>query len=159
MPRGGARPGAGRKPKARPATVLGMDGRRFPLLPADAVPVRDEAVMALADPPADLPPAQQAIWTQYAPAAIEQRTLVPATVMGFRQLCEQTAMAAVLAARIEKVGAASKRAGDPLRHYVRLAQRLDASLARFKLTSFGKPADGKASTQPAANPWVQVGRR
>ena len=38
--------------------------------------------------------------------------------------------------------------------YVRLAQRLDASLARFKLTASGKPA---SSDRPKVeNPWSRV---
>ena len=59
---------------------------------------------------------------------------------------------------IEKVGPTTKRAEGYLRTYVKLAQRLDNTLARFKLTSFGKPADGAGVRKPVANPWAAVAK-
>lgn len=160
MSRGGYRVGAGRKPKApKTAVVIGIDGtRRTDTRPASVPAPPADDVPALADPPADLLPDQQAFWRLYAPSAIEQRTLVPATVIGFRELCEQFALKQAIAARINtyKLGAGSKSADAALRSYVKLAQRIDATLARFKLTAFGKPADVGAAKQPVANPWAQV---
>lgn len=158
MPRGGRRVGAGRKPSGRRAIVLGMDGVRRDNEPGLAVEPRDTPQEAgLIDPPADLSPAQQEFWRRWAPFAIEQRTLIPATVAGFRELCEQFALKQVLARRIHALGAGSEKAASRLRAYVQLAQRLDSTLARFKLTSFGKPADNAGrARQTAANPWAQV---
>lgn len=161
MPRGGRRVGAGRKPKAKKAVVLGFDGARRsdpPAVPAAAAPSVDQ-FQDLATPPGDLPADQQAFWRLYAPYALEQRTLIPATVIGFRELCELFAIKHTIAAQIQgyKLGAASKSAAAPLRTYMKLAQRLDALLARFKLTSFGKAADTGGPAKPAvANPWAQV---
>lgn len=141
-----------------------MDGARRPVTTVvDApavpfVPVADVDTTDLAIPPIDLLPAEQAFWRLYATAAVEQRTLVPSTVIGFRELCEQFALKQALAMRINKyaLGAGSKSAEGPLRAYVKLAQRIDATLARFKLTAFGKPADVGAAKTPAANPWALV---
>lgn len=116
-----------------------------------------EDSLNLALPPADLPPAQRAIWEQWAPAAIEQRTLVATTVVGFRELCEQAALKQAIHRRLQKLGPASSEAEGQMRTYVKLAQRLDATIARFKLTAFGKPADGGGARKSAAtNPWAQV---
>ncbi len=83
MPRGGRRVGAGRKPRPKPAVVLGMNGAR---LDADQVsaPADDPAKSPLLKPPAELTPKERACWKRFAGHAIEQRTLVPATVAGFR---------------------------------------------------------------------------
>jgi hypothetical protein len=159
MPRGGARVGAGRKPKARKAVVLGMDGQRLlgepgsPGSPWVAPVVGDDPLLA---PPADLPPAQQDFWRIYAPYAIEQRTLVAATVAGFRELCEQFALKQTIARGIQRLGAGSSKAEGRMRNYVKLAQRLDATLARFKLTGFGKPVDAGGARKAGTSPWAQV---
>src|SRR4051812_2731686 len=107
MPRGGRRTGAGRKPggkkrPAPPAVVLGMDGARLQTTAAALPSVVDVVALAVdpADPllipPAGMPDNQRAIWTARAPHAIAQGTLIPATVVGFAELCEQAAMKAEL---------------------------------------------------------------
>lgn len=63
----------------------------------------------------------------------------------------------MLAAKINHLGADTKEAAPYLLSYLKLAQRVDASLARFKLTAFGKPAVSD-KPQPAANPWAQVAK-
>lgn len=157
MPRGGSRVGAGRKPKAK-AIVLGMDGARRIASEVNVATPEADAI-DLAVPPADLPEAQHAFWRRYAPAALEQRTLAPSTVAGFRELCERFVLKETLAARIAsfKLGAASKSADPLLRQYVKLAQRVEASLKEFKLTAFGKPVLAMTPTHRAANPWSEVG--
>lgn len=153
--------GAGRKPGSRSAVVLGLDGKR---LNADAVhqvtgtpdPVDEDGLLA---PPSDLPREYRRYWARYAPSAIVQRTLIPAHVPGFRELCEQAAFKDALAKRIRRLKPESDNASDLLRHYEKLAQRLDATLARFKLTGFGKPAEtGAGARKVAASPWAAVGR-
>lgn len=171
MGHGGARVGAGRPPKPREGgVVLQMDtaARREALdhPPASEAsrPLSEEVKSSvytdLAEPPADLTEGQAAFWRQYAGHAIDVGTLVPATVGGFRELCEQFALKQAIATRIEKVKPTSKRAEAHLRIYVRLAQRVDASLARFKLTSFGKPAEGSTGgriIKAPTNPWAALG--
>jgi hypothetical protein len=169
MPRGGRRVGTGRKPTAKRGVVLGLDGARRPdpgpapppIAVNDAAPAAVDAIHDMATPPADLPVAQQDFWRIYAPAAIEQRTLITATVGGFRELCEQFALKQAIATRIGKLklGAASKSAEGPLRHYVKLSQRVDASMARFKLTAMGKPAEVGVVKPATANPWAAVAGR
>jgi hypothetical protein len=154
VPRGGRRPGSGRKPK----NVLGFPGGK-PVagIAASVVAPADLAVLAM--PPADLRPAEQALWKLYALHAIEQRTLVPATVAGFRELVEVFVLKDDLHAKIQKFGTDGKSGQDRLRTYTRLSQRLDAALARYKLTAFGKPMDsgGGGAKKAPANPWAQVG--
>ncbi len=151
MPRGGARPGAGAKPKGRHNIV------DFPAHATSATtPLSPDAVASLHEPPADLPDAQKAIWRVYAPLAIEQRTLALATAPGFRELVEQMALKDDIATRLARFGADGKTGSDRVKLYTRLSQRVDASLARFKLTAFGKPADGSGQKQAQANPWSQV---
>jgi phage terminase small subunit len=136
-----------------------MDGVRrdlesIPLGPAPPTSAEDASLL---EPPADLIPAQQEFWRRWAPFAIEQRTLVPATVAGFRELCEQFVLKAAIARRLQRLGPGSEKALSTMRSYVQLAQRLDSTLARFKLTGFGKPADsGGRARQAATNPWAQV---
>jgi hypothetical protein len=156
MPRGGRRVGAGRKPK-RPGIVLNMAGARVsataPMLgPAPAVPTESAALL---DPPAGLTQVQQDRWRQLAPYAIAQLTLVEATRPGFAELCEQLVMKEQIAAAINAAGAAHEGMDRLLRQYVKLTQRLDASLARFRLTGSGK-AEAAAQRKPAANPWTAV---
>lgn len=117
----------------------------------------------LAEPPADLKGQQRDIWRELAPYAVQQGTLIASTVAGFRELCEQLAFKRSVAAAITRRGAGRKDAESSHRIYARLAQRVDASLARFKLTSYGKPADAgfTAATEkrvptPPKNPWATV---
>jgi hypothetical protein len=117
----------------------------------------DEA--ALAVPPRDLPRDQRKYWTRYAPLAIAQQTLIPAHAPGFRELCEQAAFKDALAKEIRKLKPESPNASDVLRHYEKLVQRLDATLARFRLTGFGKPAAAASAARKAsASPWAAVGK-
>ena len=162
MPRGGSRPGAGRKPgsKNQTAVVIGMDGSRRPRAemptPTDVpVPVQTGP---LVEPPADLSEPEQAFWRQVAPLAVRQRTLTEAEVPGLRELCQVYVMKEQVAGRIAraKAGAATKAVDGLLRHYVKLGQRVDALLARFKLTAFGKPSTDTAAKPAAVNPWASM---
>ena len=155
MPRGGRRVNAGRKPSSQRGVVIGLDGVRQPA--GAALASIDDATQRLAIPPKDLTKGQRRFWETYAPRAIEQRTLIDATVAGFRELCEQWALKDAIADDIHTKGPTTRDAEAQLRTYVKLAQRVDSSLARFKLTGFGKPAEtGSGRQAPAANPWAQV---
>jgi phosphopantetheinyl transferase len=81
---------------------------------------------------------------------------VPATLPGFRELCEQADLKRQVDKRLRKIGATTEAADGLLRHQVKLAQLLDARLARFKLTAFGKPADDRAGRKVSENPWAHV---
>lgn len=150
MPRGGARVGAGR-PRKTPAVVVGMDGARF-----TAPPMPPPSDSPLLEPPADLAKPLQAIWRDLAPLAVQQQTLVAATTAGFRELCEQLHLKRELARALHKHGAASAEADRVLKQYVKVALRVDGTLARFRLTGMGKPEPAAAVRPKAANPWAQV---
>ena len=160
MPRGGRRVGSGRKPKAKGQVLMfnPADGRQSnPALPGvSSQPDYDDVDLLV--PPSDLMPAQRRAWRLLAPHAVEQQTLVPATLAGFRQLCRQWVMADVFAAKIGRLGAGSQSASRFVVIALKIDQRLDATLARFKLTGFGKPADKKDPKGQASNTWAEVGR-
>lgn len=170
MPRGGARVGSGRKPNppAAPANVIPM---RAAAAPPDGGPVPPasgevvhpppghpaDPIAPLLTPPDDLDEDLAAIWRKFAPSAIEVGTLVEATAPGFRELVELYALKQAIGAHLRKVKQLhSKRNEGHLRTYLKLSQRLDVSLGRFKLTAFGKPVDGGRGGIPKkepANPW------
>jgi hypothetical protein len=118
-------------------------------------PAADAPPDPLLESPADLSVEAQSVWLKWAALALAERTLTPATAAGFRELCQQSGLLAVTLARIQLLGPASKEADPYLKTYIKLAQRLDGSLARFKLTAFGKPATSD-KPKAAANIWAQV---
>jgi hypothetical protein len=136
---GGARIGAGRKPRSR---AFALVPRPRPAPPPSARPADED----LAIPPADLPADQMAIWRAYAPLAIERHTLTPATVPAFRLLCELDVQKAVVGRLVDK------GALGGLRTFMQLSRQVEALLARFALAPFGKPIEDAAAA-PAANPW------
>jgi len=162
MGHGGARVGAGRKPKRRRNTVpfTPIDGGR-----AGDVPQK---------PPADLPADQWDFWATYAPLAIEQGTLTTATVGAFRLLCEVDAEKRATREQIEKDGRTFVKVtrdfeGNELREfkahpltgsYRQLAQRVEALMGRFKLAPFGKAVDGAGNGRGRGatpiNPWAKI---
>jgi hypothetical protein len=162
MARGGARVGAGRKPKEKRTLTL-VNSRRdpTPAPPRPPADVDDE----LALPPTDLTPAERDVWRVWAPLALEAQTLTPATAVGFRELCTVAVLTHAIAESIELARAPGKKdeqryaIGDALKLYTKYAQRLDGLLARFKLTAFGKPVDGAAKPTAAVNPWAEVAKK
>jgi hypothetical protein len=155
MARGGRRLGAGRKPIPRAGVVLTLTGRREPPAAlAPATPITPITRITPIKPPPGMPAAARGPWRRLAPLAIAERTLTPATAAGFAQLCCQWAYLVELQTTIARLGAGTREADGYLKQYGRLAQRLDASLARFKLTADGKPA----APAPVAtvNPWARV---
>lgn len=150
MPKGGLRIGAGRKPKG-PPKVVGMDGRALVAPPGPSLEVA--AAEPIAQPPEGMREAEAAVWLALAPLAVAQQTLVPATVRGFRELCEQAVMKQQIADAIAAAGASTSGMDALLRHYAKLAQRFDQSLARFRLTAAGKP-EAAASKPKKASPWA-----
>jgi hypothetical protein len=155
MGRGGRRAGAGRKPGSTRGTVLRMDGTRQPTGPElpPAVPV--DAQASLREPPADLLAAAQPCWRAWVDLALAERTLTPATVPGFRELCLRMAAVQALDTRIAELGIATTEALPYQRERRGWAGQLAVSLKDFKLTAFGKPATSD-KPKAAANPWAQV---
>jgi len=99
---------------------------------------------------------QRAFWTAWAPHAIDQGTLVPETVAGFRELCEQIEVKVALFAEMQAVGIASAEGERCLKRWEKVAQRVDASMGRFRLTAFGKPMESTKRAAPKANPWGRI---
>lgn len=154
MARGGPRAGSGRKPRHHDGVVLVMPARPGRVVPATPM-LEPEEVAGLLTAPAELQDSAKAIWGQWANHAIAERTLTPATAAGFGQLCQQWVYLSMLVGKIDHLGVDTKEAAPYLLSYLKLAQRLDNSLARFKLTAFGKPAISE-KPKTAANPWAQV---
>lgn len=151
---GGARVGAGRKPRAERGVVLGMDGLRKTV---DLAPSGDDE--ALLTPPAGLTAAQARYWRLWAPLAIAQRTLTRETVPGFREACELAAMKEPLAKRIRRVGPERSEARELVRDYLKFSKDLRTALQQYKLGAFGKPeAVGRARTKTVSSPWEAVGK-
>lgn len=89
MPRGGARIGAGRKPKPRPADVLQHPSSALPTRSA-IVPPTTNGVSPVEefDAPDDLTPEERHVWLKQAPHAFKQRTLTRASAMAFERYCK-----------------------------------------------------------------------
>ena len=146
--------GSGRKPK-RDRVVVPMVGHRAPVRP-ELSPVDPVEREGLLKAPEDLPDEVRAVWHRLADHAVAERTLTPATSEGFLQLCQQLTYLEQMVTRINHLRADTKEASSYLQTFLKLSQRVDSSLARFKLTALGKPA---VSDKPkaAANPWVALG--
>ncbi len=158
MPRGGARPGSGPKPKRREAVVLGLDGQRQKMGPKpDGLPpaVDGETKEALLVAPYWLTEAARGYWERWAVQALAERTLTPSTAAGFVELCQRADYVGKLAFKIASLGADTQDALPYLNLYDRMSRSLETSLARFKLTAFGKPATSD-KPKAAENPWAQV---
>lgn len=155
MARGGRRIGAGRKPGTKNESLGVPRIHRFPSRtppPPPAAPVESGPLL---EPPDELESAAQDVWRKYAGYALGERTLTEATATGFREFCQQWVYVRELDKTIQRLGAGTKEAEPYFRTYLKLVQRLDSSLARFKLTAFGKPA-APEKPKAAANPWAQV---
>ena len=161
MPRGGRRPGAGRKPKdaalraidggAAKGRTVGAPVIALPTTNSDQVPEACEEFQA----PDSLTREQRQIWLQLAPFAFANRTLTRGTALAFERLCKHVALERELE-RGELAGGSDHRG---------MIQRVDAELARFMLAPFGKavyerPAVAPtAPTSPAGNPLARFLKR
>ncbi len=168
MPRGGARVGAGRKPKTprkppKTGALVAFDGGR--------VGGDGETPPALSgEPPETLPADEQAFWRAYAPLAIAAGTLTPQTAGSFRLLCELDAEKRATKETMDRDGRTyikvtvdgagqehQELKAHPLTSaYRQLAQRVEALMARFLLAPFGKPVAGGAKKSTTVNPWASI---
>lgn len=147
-PHGGARVGAGRKPK-RSRVVA------FPT--AGSVPAPD-----------DLTPEQATAWAQWAPLAQQMGTLTAQTTPAFRLLCESHALYVRYLAVIREDGETFLKvtvdgAGQEHRELKAhpligkaqtLAYRVEQLLARFSLAPTGRPIE--QATKPESK-WASFG--
>lgn len=147
MPRGGRRPGSGRKPKD--AALRALDGGRAShtakVLPGPAPNVPPVAPWLVVDEehaPDDLTMDERRVWLKLAPLALEKGTLTPATMLAFSLLCRNVVLERRYATSVSDAGSANHRG---------MIQRVDAELGDFGLRAFGKPSAAPLST-PAADP-------
>lgn len=149
---GGARVGAGKKPRVRHAEPLTF-------VPAGQVAATSAAPMAalpgtdLTSPPADMTPEQQDCWRLWAPLAIERNTLIVATVPSFRLLCELHVKKVAIGTMVDR------GALGGLRVFMQLAKQVEGLLARFCLAPFGKPAKVEKPKAAGASPWASLGTK
>lgn len=80
--------------------------------------------------PVGLTEDEAAVWRELAPHATAERTLTPRTAMAFRWLCRNVVIE-------RKLGAAETTVAGP--DHRGMMQRVEAGLARFRLTPDGKP--------------------
>ena len=143
MPRGGARIGAGRKPKDRATAQLhGSRERTVVRFPAPAQPPGEALAPEPVEPPAGLPAKVLGIWRQYASHATANGTLVPATAAAFAFGCR----AVLLERRLSKgpsAGGSNHRG---------MMVRVEVFYRSFGLAPIGKPiaAPTKAADDPFA---------
>jgi hypothetical protein len=140
MGRGGARVGAGRKPK----TPL-----EFPVIDGG----KSDAGLIHAEPPDDVPESHKKAWRLNAPLAIQRGTLTPQTGPQFRALCRIEAELSATDATIEADGRTfvkvtvdgagqehqELKAHPLLSHYRALLKQQQSLLKDFMLGPFGKP--------------------
>lgn len=137
MPRGGRRPGAGRKPKS--ALVQAVTGH-----PSHSATVLQHpsstavAPVEMFEPSAALPAPAREVWKELAPHAFAARTLTKATAAAFEMLCRNIVLERTLA--LSALGAAGA-------DHRGMIQRVNTGLKDFALSPLGK-----ALYSPAAEP-------
>lgn len=137
MARGGARVGAGRKPKEAPLAAL-HGHRARPLV--DAAPPAAAGPLAPVDPPPGLTAPVRKLWDELAPHALGERTLTPATAAAFELLCRQILLERKLSRSPDRGGSAHRG----------MMQRVEAGLSRFRLAPTGKATPAPPPADPFA---------
>lgn len=132
MPRGGKRPGAGRKKKA-PATVL-----QHPSVPPPSTNYPPAPVEEF-DAPDCLTAEERAVWMTQAPHAFRNGRLTKASALAFERYCRMVAREAVEA----KSSAAEKPSHQKLRSDINKLE------LQFGLTPNGAPMPAPASEAAA----------
>lgn len=146
MPRGGRRPGSGRKPKsALEKAVTGDPGHRGGRVlthpSGGQVPVA--ATIEECDAPDELTMDERRVWMRLAPYAIAAGTLQPEMSHAFSVLCQNVVRERVLAS-------------DPKTYcgsgHLQMIKTIDTELLRFNLSPCGKPIHRVAPEAKPANP-------
>ena len=150
MPRGGRRPGSGRKPKA--AALRAIDGgeshraEAYRGLAVVAAPVMAESPAMAVDVPApdELTAAERLVWERQAPAAVKARTLTAGTELSFGRYCRMVVVEREMSRDPGQVGGPNHRG---------LLQRINTLELQFLLTPVGKPIhDAPAEPEKPVNP-------
>lgn len=123
MPRGGRRPGAGRKPKPKAGSELAVV-LRHPSIPTTNQPAPVEEF----DAPDSLTREERAVWMMQAPHAFRSRTLTRATALAFERYCRVVVL--------EQHEAKSSAAGGA--NHRGLLKQINAYELQFLLTPCGK---------------------
>jgi len=156
VPRGGRRPGAGRKPKSATHHVLaGQAGKRvLALVPTSRDDVGTPEHAAALVMPVDLltQEGEQAYWHRYVGPALDAGTLTAHTVGGFVLLCQVAGRADRMWEDIEREGLTASVEGVVKAHpllpaYRGLVQRHESLLQRYLLAAMAKPDLG-ATAKP-----------
>jgi phage terminase small subunit len=114
-----------------------------------------ETEKSLLSAPYWLSEAARGYWERWAPEAVTERTLTPATAAGFEELCKRADLVAQLAVKIHEMGMTDS--GLPfVKTFDSMQKGMESMLLKFRLTAFGKPMVA-AETKPAENPWAKVG--
>lgn len=144
MPRGGARPGSGRKPlseaeKAARAAAKQCSARVLtPSFSASALPALSKFRPPTTDAPSpveefdapnSLSPDERHVWLQQAPHAFKARTLTRATAMSFERYCKVVVLESN-EAKSSGMGGSNHRG---------LLKQINAYELQFLLTPCGKP--------------------
>lgn len=147
MPRGGRRPGAGRKPKAR---VLAMPGGYSPTAAQPGPPpTSNTAVVAPPttnpvspaeefDAPDHLSAEERAVWLKQSPHAFRHGTLTRATAMAFERYCKVVVL--------ERHEAQSSGMGGP--NHRGLLKQINAYELQFLLSPNGRSMAEPARVAP-----------
>lgn len=146
MPKGGKRPGAGRKPKsALEIAVDGNAGHRARVFAHPSAPpvVLEPAPIEEWDAPNDLTTDERNIWLLLAPHAFKARTLTKATELAFKLLCRNVLLERELRASVLDRGRTAHQG---------LIAKVDAELLRFNLAPCGKPMYEAKPVETPANP-------
>src|SRR5262252_2500060 len=139
MPRGGARVGAGRKPKD--GALAALHGHRARRLVEPPPPAADEAPPEHVDPPQTLLGPALEVWQALAPHARAERTLTSKTAAAFELLCRAVVIERELGASERDRGGSNHRG---------MMQRVEAGFSRFRLAPTGKAAPPPKPVDPFA---------
>lgn len=145
MARGGARPGAGRKPKPKVLTAqFGPSG----VAPAPVIPTTNELPpIEEFDAPDSLTFEERQVWMKQAGHAFQNRTLTKATAMAFERYCRM-----VVRERIESLSSAAE---GP--NHRGLRREINTLELQFGLTANGKGIAMVPAAQ-ASQPESKLGR-
>lgn len=158
---GGRRVGAGRKPKSLAEQALsGWAGKRKPRGQQQSDARTAAASLPILPPPDDISDAARRHWLRLAPDAAAHRTLTPHEAFAFQELCEAIVWRDRLKRQIEEDGLTfesrhveHQAAGADREEIIESReikkhpllpdhrgwqQRVEAGMARFKLTPMGK---------------------
>ena len=156
MPRGGARPGSGRKKKTEHAIWVAGNASKLAEVPKERPKSKPFQLMPA---PAHLPEAQAAVWNDLAPQACQQRTLNTQTMAAFELLCKQIVLERMMFDQILADGltgnkvtlqmdasggglqSVEKKAHTLLAQHRGMMQRVEAGMVRFRLSPMGKELD------------------